>query len=116
MAAESIKAARLLADQKLNRFAVSRAYYAMFYCAQALLLAKQLAFSKHSGVIAAFGKEFAKTMELPSEFHRFLIEAAEVREEGDYDYTAVIEAAECVRQIARAESFLDATRRYLQVR
>ncbi len=114
MAEESIKAAKLLAGENVNRFAVSRAYYAMFYCAEALLLSKDLSFSKHSGVIAAFGKEFSKTGALPSEYHRHLIEAAEIREDGDYDFTAVIEDGECTRQISRAEEILQAAARYLQ--
>ena len=36
-------------------FAASRAYYAMFYAAEALLQSRGLAFSKHSAVHAAFG-------------------------------------------------------------
>ncbi len=50
---------RLAADGDLD-FAVSRAYYAMFYTAQAFLLGRERRFSKHSAVIAAFGQEFAK--------------------------------------------------------
>lgn len=114
MAKDSIKAAKLLADQDLNRFAVSRAYYAMFYCAEALLLQKGLSFSKHSGVIATFGREFVKTGDVPSEFHGFLIEAAEVREDGDYDFTASIEDSDCAEQFARAEKFLQMTQEYLR--
>lgn len=60
-AQDSLRAARLLADQQLYDFAVSRAYYAMFYVAQAFLLGEGLSFSKHSAVIAAFGQQFAKT-------------------------------------------------------
>jgi len=45
--------------------AVSRLYYAMFYCAEAVLLARGLSFSKHQAVIAAFGQQFAKTKLLP---------------------------------------------------
>jgi uncharacterized protein (UPF0332 family) len=41
-------------------FAVSRAYYAIFYAAEAILLLKGLSFSSHSAVAAAYGKEFAK--------------------------------------------------------
>jgi uncharacterized protein (UPF0332 family) len=36
-------------------FTTSRAYYSMFYVAEAFLLEKGLALSKHSAVIAAFG-------------------------------------------------------------
>lgn len=42
----------------------------MLYIAEAFLLEKGLTFSKHSAVISAFGKHFAKTGELPKDFHR----------------------------------------------
>lgn len=60
-AQKSLRAARLLADQGFYDFAVSRAYYAMFYIAEAFLLGEGLAFSKHSAVISAFGERFAKS-------------------------------------------------------
>ncbi|MEW6378168.1 MAG: HEPN domain-containing protein [bacterium] len=42
---ESLRAARLLAEQGFYDFAVSRAYYAMFYVAEAFLLGEGLAYS-----------------------------------------------------------------------
>jgi uncharacterized protein (UPF0332 family) len=59
-ARESVRAAKLLADNRLYDFAASRAYYAMFYVAEALLLSQGLSFSKHSAVIAAFGQRFVR--------------------------------------------------------
>ena len=41
----SLGAARLLLTQGYHGFAASRAYYAMFYIAEAFLLGKDLAFS-----------------------------------------------------------------------
>jgi uncharacterized protein len=41
--------------------AINRAYYAIFYSANALLSTKGLERSKHSGVIAAFRQHFIKT-------------------------------------------------------
>ncbi len=82
----------------------------MFYCAEALLLEKGLSFSKHAGVIAVLGKEFAKTGEMPGEYHRHLIEASALREDGDYDYAADIGEDECREQVERAEDFLKAAR------
>jgi len=114
MAKESLKAAQLLADRNMMRFAVSRAYYSMFYCAQAVLLTKQLSFSKHAGVIAAFGKEFVKQKLLPEKLHRYLIESAELREEGDYDVASEIDADTCYKQLTRAEEFIACSRDYLK--
>lgn len=51
--------------------AVNRAYYAIFYAANALLATKGLERSKHSGVIAAFRQHFVKTGLVDAEFSRF---------------------------------------------
>jgi uncharacterized protein (UPF0332 family) len=74
-ARRSLAAARRLAADGDLDFAVSRAYYAMFYIAQAFLLGRGLRFSKHSAVIAAFGQEFAGDDETLRGFHHGIIEA-----------------------------------------
>lgn len=102
----SLQAAKLLAEQGFYEIAVSRSYYAMFYIAQAFLLVDGLSFSKHSGVIAAFGQHFARTNRVPVEFHRHLIEAAEQRNTGDYDLEPNLTLADADKQILRAEEFI----------
>ena len=52
-AERSLQAAQDLAASGYYDIAASRAYYAAFYAATAVLLGAGLAFSKHSGVIAA---------------------------------------------------------------
>ena len=106
-AKDSLRGARVLANQKLYDFAVSRAYYTMFYVAEAFLLGEGLAFSKHSAVIASFGQRFVKTARVPPEFHRYLIEGADSRNVGDYDIGPGLSKAEAGRQIKRAKQFLD---------
>jgi len=105
-ARDSLAAAKLLMSRGFAGYAASRAYYSMLYCAQAFLERKGIAFSKHSAVIAAFGKELAKTGRVPVEYHRYLIEAQEVRLAGDYRVGTVIEQDQADRQIQRAEAFL----------
>jgi uncharacterized protein (UPF0332 family) len=51
-ARESLDAAKVLQEAGHHGFAASRAYYAMFYIAEALLLGKGLSFSKHAAVHA----------------------------------------------------------------
>ncbi len=107
-AKDSLHAARLLHANGQHGFAASRAYYAMFYLAEALLLREGLAFSKHAAVHAAFGERFAKTGVVPPEFHRYLIRALEVRHLGDYS-TSPVSVADAEEQIARGEKFLKLT-------
>lgn len=105
-AERSIAAARTLAGDGHHDFAIARAYYAMFYLASALLLGEELAFSKHSAVIAAFGRHLVKTGRIEAEFHAFLREAQDQRNLGDYDTGALLGDAEAEEQIRRAEAFL----------
>ena len=107
-AEQSLDAAKLLlTDSKFPDQATSRAYYSMFYIAEAFLEGEGLAFSKHAAVIAAFGKEFAKTQRVPQQFHRFLIEAQELRTTGDYGKLNAITSEQAAEQIDRAEKFLE---------
>jgi len=109
-AADSLRAVALLATEDLYDFATSRAYYAMFYAAQALLLEDGLSFSSHAAVIAAFGRHFAKTGRVPVEYHRFLIQAHDSRNVGDYDIGPGISREECDRHAQRAAAFVETAR------
>jgi uncharacterized protein (UPF0332 family) len=113
-ARQSLRGARVLAYQELlYDFAVSRAYYVMFYAAEAFLLEDGLAFSKHSAVIAAFGERFAKTGRVPAEFHRYLLDGEDRRNSGDYGLGPGLSRADADEQIARAERFIDLVERLL---
>ncbi len=57
-------------------------------------------------MISTFGKEFAKTKHVPPKFHRYLIDAAQVRTEGDYSTARTITAGESFDAIAHAEEFI----------
>jgi uncharacterized protein (UPF0332 family) len=105
-ASRNIRSAKLLLADGDYDTAVSRAYYAMFYVAEALLLSKGLAYSKHSAVIAAFGREFARTGAMPLEFHAQLRAASEARNISDYQLASQVTEEEANRQISRAEKML----------
>ena len=105
-AQQSLDAAKLLLRNEYPDYATSRAYYTMFYIASALLEGEKLSFSKHSAVIAAFGREFAKPQRISPEFHRYLIEAQELRTAGDYGQLNAITIDQATEQIDRAEQFL----------
>jgi uncharacterized protein (UPF0332 family)/predicted nucleotidyltransferase len=111
-AAESLYWARQMFQGEQYGFAASRAYYAMFSVAQALLLSKGLSFSKHAAVIAAFGKHFAHPRIVPIELHRYLIDAQKARLIGDYDIETVLTEAEVALLITHAEAFLETAKQY----
>jgi uncharacterized protein (UPF0332 family) len=109
----SQKAAANLLRDGFPGFAASRAYYSMFYAAQALLLSKDMSFSSHSAVIAAYGKEFAKTKLLNPEFHRLLLEAQDKRNIGDYGMIGGIDDTEAQEILGCwSKKFLKAAEKY----
>jgi uncharacterized protein (UPF0332 family) len=105
-AQNSLEAAKLLYTNGYSGFAASRAYYAMFYVAEALLINKGLSFSKHSAVCSAFGKYFVKTGIVASEFHQYLIKGMEVRHAGDYGKSESVTPESAKELIIHAEEFL----------
>jgi uncharacterized protein (UPF0332 family) len=82
----ALSASEALYSKELFDDAISRAYYAMFYAAKALLVRDGfVSGSKHSAVVAAFGREYAKTGKIGSRYHQMLIEGFEWRQKADYD-------------------------------
>jgi uncharacterized protein (UPF0332 family) len=110
---ENIKAAELLIREGFYAIATTRAYYAMFYAAQALLETQNLSFSKHSAVIAAFGKEFIKPGKLDPKLHQYLIGAQASRQTGDYETGIHMTPEEAERLLSWAKEFYVAAQRYL---
>ena len=94
--------------------AVGRAYYAMFYSAEALLVAKGLKFKKHGGVHAAFGEHFAKTGILDLKYHRWLIDAFDKRVTADYGIESLLSSRDAQETIFQAKDFLEVSKKYLQ--
>ncbi len=83
-AEESLRSAEreLLADSL--SFAINRIYYSVFYAVSAAMLERQIVSKKHTGVRAAFHREFIKTNVLDSQWGRFYDRLFEDRQEGDY--------------------------------
>ncbi|PIS31153.1 HEPN domain-containing protein [Candidatus Saganbacteria bacterium CG08_land_8_20_14_0_20_45_16] len=113
-AERSLKAAENLFDDKDYDFAVSRAYYAMFYAAEALLLTKDLSFSKHSGVVAGFWEHFIKNGILPKELHQIFHNALEERNISDYGFEIPFPEDEAREILDNAARFIKACKEYLQ--
>jgi uncharacterized protein (UPF0332 family) len=106
-AQDSLNAAKLLKSNNYFDIAVSRAYYAMFYIAEAYLEGENQQFSSHAAVISSFGKNFAKAGKVPKKFHRFLIDAQALRQTSDYGKFQTISEQQANQQIANAEEFVN---------
>ncbi len=109
-----LRSSRMLFDAGDNESSVSRTYYAMFYCAEAILLSKEMSFSSHGGVISAFGKFFVKTDIFPREMGRELNRAFEKRQLGDYACTFVISREEADQILEKGREFVERVIHYLE--
>ena len=114
-----VKARRYLDSADLLRrsedfdSAILRLYYAMFYGAEALLLAKGKNFSSHRAVVAAFGEHFTKSGQLPKEMHQWLHRAFEKRQISDYEFLTGISEPEVVDLQEKAANFLQRIETFL---
>ncbi len=112
-AKESLAASDLLLEQGYPDFAASRSYYAMFYVAEALLVSIGQSFSSHAAVQAAYGREFAKTNRLDTKYHRWLIDAQDFRNTGDYGIGVSVTAEQSKQVGDWAREFIQSTESYL---
>jgi len=110
----AIEAAKVLLRENSSDFAAGRAYYGMFYVAEALLNESGQHFRKHSAVHAAYGEQFAKTNILDPKFHRWLLDGSDMRLLGDYDVEVTLDRDDVEKMITQAEEFLETARRYLE--
>ena len=112
-AKDSLGAARTLIRDGYHDFAASRAYYAMFYIAAALLMQLGQSYNKHSAVISAFGREYAKRGKIDSKFHRWLIDAQDLRNIGDYGIESHISEDDAISACEWAREFIEQAENFL---
>jgi uncharacterized protein (UPF0332 family) len=113
-ARQDLQAAHSNLEQGFHSVAVTRAYYAMFYSASALLASKGISRSKHSGVHSAFGEHFVKAGLIETEYAKMLGHAFDSRLDSDYDITFSAERALAEAVLRDAQRFVDRVERYLQ--
>ena len=113
-AKDKLDSAKILLENEKYDDAVSRAYYAVFHSAQALLLNEGLKAESHSGVRHMFGLHFIKEGKIDKKFAKYLKDLKEDREAGDYGILSMIEEDDAKEAIVEAEEFLAETEKYLK--
>lgn len=111
---ESILIANQLYQQAHYNDAASKAYYGVFHSLQAALLILGLSFSKHSGVIAAFNKEFILGGFFPKDFSQKITRLYRDRLIGDYEYEENVSREDCEQDVIAAKEITDVIQGYLK--
>jgi uncharacterized protein (UPF0332 family) len=113
-AARVLEFAERLKTDDSGEFAVGRAYYSMFYTAEALLNEKGHRFRKHGGVHAAFREHFIKSGLLDAKYHRWFLQAFSQRITGDYGIESDLTAEDAMILIDQAREFLEVAKQFLE--
>jgi len=72
-----------------------------------------LSFSKHSGIIGAFNKEFIHKEIFPKDFHKMIERLFKDRQIGDYEYEEDLNSDDAKQDINDAENIIMSIERYL---
>lgn len=110
---EKLRAARYLLKGAFLDDAVSRAYYAMFYAAEAVILTQSDVPKTHSGVLTQFSKLFVKTGELDVEMGRQLRKSMDIRQLATYRGDA-LSRKEADHFVSEADTFVQKINAYLK--
>jgi uncharacterized protein (UPF0332 family) len=113
-ARQSLRAAERLSSDGLTRDGASRVYFAMFHAASAMLLAEGMRFRSHKETISAFGRAFAKERRIDPKYHRYLIDAEDLREVADYGTHAIISPENVTQAIEQATEFVAMAETFLE--
>ncbi|MCC8138270.1 MAG: HEPN domain-containing protein [Clostridiales bacterium] len=109
-----LKSADILAGAKDYYGAANRSYYAIFHSVRAILALDGVDFSKHSGVMAYFQKNYVKTGIFDKEYSKILRAAFDVRSDADYDDYYVISKDKVEKQNSQAQFFLNGIKEYVE--
>ena len=113
-AKENIKAAQLLAHSHFYDIAISRAYYAMLYVAEALLLDQTTAIpTQNEAVNTLFSERFSTQTPLFQPYGTYLEDGLNARLRADYSHGDKATLAAAKQHINRAKAFLDLAKHYL---
>jgi len=110
-AADCVEDSQILLDNDRPAAAVTRAYYAMFHAATAVLAVKGIKRSSHSGILSAFGEYLVKPGLIDKSFHQSLLEAFELRQQTDYEPVANVDIKQAREVLDNAIDFIDACRK-----
>lgn len=113
-AEKALRSARLLLKHRQLEDAASRAYYAMFHAARAILFSKGKKAKTHRGTISLFGENIVKKSILSEEFADMLRKAFDLRQKSDYELYAQPKEELVEEAIKNAERFIHKIKEVLQ--
>lgn len=113
-AKERLHSANVLLNDDSYKDSIGRSYYAMFTAVRALLAMEGKDFSKHSGVISYFQREYVKTGKFEKKYSKYISKAFQIRNNTDYADFFIVSQFDAKEQLSRAQEFYAAIEKYIQ--
>ncbi len=110
---ECLRAAAYLLEGEFFNDAVSRAYYAAYHYARALLLTKEIEPKSHRGLIQLVGLHFVKPGLIADADASHLGHLESFRSLSDYDANMSFDAGQAGVELERATAFIEAVKNFL---
>lgn len=104
---ETLREAEILVESGLLKGALNRAYYAMFYAACAALVWERVKLPKsHRALITLFYRHLVESKKMKRDFHRDLVRAFQLRQQGDYEVQVQVGENEVRGTLEKPSSFV----------
>ncbi len=113
-AKERLESSKLLFEAGKYKDSINRSYYAIFSSIRAVLAKDKTDFSKHSGVIAYFQKEYIKTEIFDKKYSKYIQSAFQIRNNCDYDDFFIASKQEAEDQYHKAMEFYNTVKGHLE--
>ncbi len=109
-----LRSAAVLIEMADYDSTASRAYFAMFYAAQAALLQETQALSSKQGIRSTFISRFVENGPLPARAGEALQRASELQEMGDFAYDFAVGEEDAEMILSEAEAFVNSLENMIQ--
>lgn len=106
-ACRSLASAASSIEHGFYNTAINRAYYALFYAASGLLLIHNITRSKHSGIVAAFRRQFVQAGLIEPEYSDIYGDLMDARLGSDYDMAWEADEATARERLHDARRFVE---------
>lgn len=92
----------------------NRTYYSILHAMRAVLALTSVDFTRHSGVIQYFQKEYIKTKVFDRNCSNIIMSASKIRNASDYDDFYIASIEESQKQLENAHIFYDVVKDYIE--
>lgn len=112
-AEEKLTVSKLLLENGHYKDSINRSYYALFSSVRALLANDGVDFSKHTGVISYFNRQYMKPPIFDRKYKNYLIDAFNDRNDSDYSDFYIVTREQAEEQYQHAVELHTVIKDYL---